>query len=375
MGIPYTQEQFLDKLRERNVMYIPLGKYKNSHTKIKWGCHRNDKHTFDLAPCDIYKDQEHCPYCLRQKVFVGETDLWTERPEVAKWLLNPEDGYKYVSTSSIRVDWVCPECGHIVKNKAIAYISKQGLNCPYCSDNISFSEKLVHNLLAQLDCEFIHDRTMSWSGHKRYDFYIPKLNLIIETHGVQHYTRGFIFEDKRSKTLEEEIENDCNKREMALANGIEHYIELDCRYSDFDYVRASILNSELSTIFDLTEIDWIKCFEATTTSNVMLCAKLWNEGLKDTNAISEQTGIHFSSVISHLKKAAQSNMCDYFPHYRKKKRKAETMNKICDLWNAGEKSIKEISNKTGISYGHTLELLHLCAKQGLCDYAPKIRNV
>ena len=185
---------------------------------------------------------------------------------------------------------------------------------------MSFAEKFVYELFNQLCCDFIHDKTTDWSDGKRYDFYIPEMNLIVETNGAQHYNSSFArLSDKtrNARTLDEEIANDEYKKQLALSNGIEHYVVLDCSKSDLDYIKKSILDSELSMLFDLSNIDWCKCFKATITSNVMLCANLWNDGMKNTQDISDYTGIHISSVISNLKKAAKSGLCDFVINYKK----------------------------------------------------------
>lgn len=207
-----------------------------------------------------------------------------------------------------------------IKNKVINNVNMYGFACPRCSDGMSFSEKFVYEMLCQLGCDFIHDRTVDWSENKRYDFYIPSISLIIETNGIQHYSSSFARlndNTRNARTLEEEIANDKNKKELAIINGVKHYIELDCRKSDLDYIKSSILDSELSMLFDLSNINWVKCLSATTTSNVVLCANLWNDGMKNTKDISDHTGIHISSVISNLKKAAKSGLCDYVINYKK----------------------------------------------------------
>ena len=45
---------------------------------------------------------------------------------------------------------------------------------------------------------------------------------------------------------QEQREIDRIKRELALKNGISEYIELDCRYSDKNYIKESIIKSNLN---------------------------------------------------------------------------------------------------------------------------------
>lgn len=35
--------------------------------------------------------------------------------------------------------------------------------------------------------DFIKEKIFDWSDNKRYDFFLPKFNLLIEYNGVQHY--------------------------------------------------------------------------------------------------------------------------------------------------------------------------------------------
>lgn len=319
MSSKLTNEEFLENLKKYGVKDIPLEEYKGKEKHILFQCHNNPKHTFYAAPYVMYRNKEHCPYCLRRKVFVGETDMWTTDPDLAKMLLNHEDGYKYFSTGSQCVDWVCPNCGNII-NKQINQVRTSGLSCDICGDGMSFSEKFIYCMLLQLGCVFVHDRTTEWSGCKKYDFYIPDMSLIIEANGIQHYDDAFSFHDnQRSRTLEEERENDKYKLRLAVDNGIKHYIQLDCRISSLDFIKNSILNSELSTLFDLSCVDWNECMYFTFKSTTILCGELWNSGMKSTKKISEKTGIHISSVISKLKHCAQIGMCDYTPYCERSK--------------------------------------------------------
>lgn len=98
--------------------------------------------------------------------------------------------------------------------------------------------------MANKKINFIHDSTTSWSDTKRYDFYLPDHNIIIETHGEQHYDDKFI--SYGGRTLKEEQENDKYKEQIARDNGVKHYIVIGCRYSDNKWIKENILKSDLS---------------------------------------------------------------------------------------------------------------------------------
>lgn len=227
--------------------------------------------------------------------------MWTTNPELAKLLANPEDGYKYTHGSTKKVDWKCPECGEILKGKSISNISKRGLSCPQCSDGISYPEKIMLELLNEFKIQIIHDISFDWSNNKRYDFYLPSLNLIIETHGEQHYRGGF--ERVGGRGLEEEQNNDQYKYELAIANGIkpENYIEIDCRKSDFEFIKNNIMNSRLAEVFDLSEVDWIRVGEESLKSKVITTLKLWESGLTRYQ-IADNMQLSYGTVMRYFKK-------------------------------------------------------------------------
>ena len=85
---------------------------------------------------------------------------------------------------------------------------------PNCGDKVSYDEKFLSSILSQLKVDFatqLSKSTFNWCDKYRYDFYIPSLNMIIETHGIQHYE-----ENKNwTMSLEEEQENDKIKKELA----------------------------------------------------------------------------------------------------------------------------------------------------------------
>ena len=48
-----------------------------------------------------------CNGCCAMSAIKGVTDLWTLRPDIAKLLETPEDGYKYTVHSSKKANLIC----------------------------------------------------------------------------------------------------------------------------------------------------------------------------------------------------------------------------------------------------------------------------
>ena len=58
--------------------------------------------------------------------------------------------------------------------------------------------------------------------NKRYDFYLPEFNILIERDGEQHY-RGYFQDSSKLHNLEYQQNNDKFKTELALNNGYKIY--------------------------------------------------------------------------------------------------------------------------------------------------------
>lgn len=248
------------------------------------------------------------------RVVKGKNDLWTTHPEVAKLLLNKDDGYALSKESHKKADFKCPNCGTIIRNKIVRSVGRYGLKCPNCSDGISYPEKLVSCLLDFLKVAYIRDSALPWSCDKRYDFYIENMSLIIETHGVQHYSSEKVFNKDNTR---DEAFNDAHKRKLALDNGIKNYVELDCRNSDFNYIKNSILNSELVSIFDFDNVDWNQVGKNSLKSKVLEVCDVYNGGIKSTKKIANMLNLDSSTVTDYLGRCAAVGLCDYSPDRHK----------------------------------------------------------
>lgn len=306
-----TNEEFLKILKEDKIEYLPLEEYKGMNAKIKWMCCKNTRHIFDASPTELIHSNRGCPYCSHRKVFVGETDLWTTHPEIAEMLKDHNDGFIFSFGSGKSVDWICPCCGYVIKNKSIEKVVKRGLSCPICSDGVSYPEKFMTDVLNQLDIDFQRYKIFEWSDGKIYDFYIPTLNLIIETHGIQHYIECKFSNSKSNRTLIDEQQNDKYKEQIAVSNGILHYIVLDCRESNRNFIKTSILNSKISQFFDLSIIDWNRCDSNSHKSYYKDILNYYNNGITNSIDIANLLGINRKTVIDALHKMANNKICDY----------------------------------------------------------------
>lgn len=246
------------KNKELEIVELFYRKDKNGRNKekyIKYKCLECNEISC-MSEARFIKNKSSCPICgkVPKRVVKGINDIATTHPQFIKYFVNIEDVYNYSYGSEDNIKLKCPNCKEVkfmtLSNLTSKY--KNGFTCNSCSSNTSTPERFIYALLTMLNEDFITQYCPKWAVRKKYDFYIPSLNMIIETHGLQHYKEANRF--KRS--LSKEQENDKLKRELALNNGIKHYIELDCRYSYIEWLKNKTYETILKNIYNLDLIDW-----------------------------------------------------------------------------------------------------------------------
>lgn len=333
-----THEEFINEANLKNDKLEILGTYVNYKDNILVRC-KKCGYTYYGRPDHILHGIG-CGVCSNKVVAVGYNDMWTTNSELASLLANPEDGYKYTYGSLKKVDWKCPICGNVMHNKTIYQIYRNGLHCTSCDDGISYPTKLFTNILNQLNLSFKTEKSFNWIKPKRYDFYIPSINCVCEIHGEQHYIRNFTMSDK---TLEDIQNNDKYKKDKAIENKL-LYIEIDARNSDLEWIKNSIMKSDLSFIFNLSNIDWNEAHKNALQSKVIECCNLYNNGIKDTLIIANMLHINRNTVPRYLAKCTEIGLCNYISVNKSPIR--------CVTTNEYFQTIKEACDKYGIGQAH-----------------------
>ena len=252
-----------------------------------------------------------CSCCVNQTAVLGINTIW----DTDRWLcslgVSEEDAKTHTRSSGDKVIVTCPECGK-TKDISISNIYNYKSICCTCGDGVKYPEKFMTSVLEQLNIEYIFQltkTTLGWCENFKYDFYIPSLNTIIETHGIQHYKWS-----GRGRSLKEEQENDRYKEELAKQNGIDGYIVIDCRKSNKEHIKNSIVNSELNKIYDLSKINWNKCEEFALKSNkVKEVCEYWNnkEEWETSTTLAEIFELSKDTIIDYLKRGTELGWCEY----------------------------------------------------------------
>ena len=322
-GIDNFGEDFLEKYWSSENTLNPWELSPQSNKKIYLYCQEHDYHNYDRegnkigykVSCNGFYRENRCSYCYNYKTHYKDS-LAYKYPNIAKMIAIPEnnltfeDCYNISCYSNKKFYFKCLNCNTISNKKLILYqIVNQGYSCLKCGDGIPITEKIIINVLNQLNINYIHQLTKNnydWCNNYRYDFYIPILNMIIETHGEQHYIEN---KTNHWRTLEEEQWNDLFKYKCAKGY-IDKYIVIDCRYSTLEWLKENIIK-ELGGYFDLSSIDWELAWEESQKSKCIEAWELWNNGIHSTIEIGEKLNTTQSTTIRYLKRGAECEKCDY----------------------------------------------------------------
>lgn len=288
-------------LEKNNVVVTEI--VENTHKLIRYKCKACGQYG-EMKANSFKKSKNPCHICTGRKLVVGINDLHTTNPKLASMLKNQSDGYRVTQKSCEKLWFVCPYCGDEI------YKSPNQINnsfpCVKCRDGHSYGERFMAAILKNKNIDFIQEKKFEWSGLKRYDFYLPSYNLIIETHGEQHY-QSTHFESIGGRSLLEEQANDKLKKQLALKNKVSNYIVVDVQKSEFDYIKNNILNSELKEILSLKEEDFNIVPDMIMENNSVIMKKLRDIGFT-IKMIADYMGLSEAAIVDGLSRFEKNDL-------------------------------------------------------------------
>lgn len=257
-----------------------------------------------------------CACCGSRVVQPGINDVATTVPYLVDYFYNKDEATMWTKSSEHKINVICPTCKMIQPNKkSISNLAHEGFECFECGNNISYPERFMFFLLQELCVDFKMHKIFEWSKsvydeydgkfHKReYDFYISSKNVIIEMHGSQHYRNTFSWD---CDNLEENLKNiqriDADKQQLAEKNGYE-YIVINCESSTKNYIKNNIINSNLSNIFELSNMDWDKISRNALNGIAKLVIEDKEKNpTKTVPELAKEYNISIDSVLRWLKNA------------------------------------------------------------------------
>lgn len=307
-----SQNDFVDRIETSHPYIKVTGKYRGMTRKVELTC-RLCGHIWN-ARAESIKKETKCPACKFRNRYTYKTSIFYTHPDLIKIMYNPFDAERYSHGSRATIKWVCPDCGNII-TQSISKVITRGLSCKKCGDGYSYPNKFMYQILDSLNVEFIAEYSPDWIFPKRYDFYLPKHKLIIEMDGgIGHGNKSF---NGGISTKDTDNYKDSMAKEHDLL-----VVRIDCLQSEFDYILKNILNSPISKVFDLSNVDFKKCHINSCRSLKIRACNLWNES-HDMQTVLRETKLSRKTIIRYLSDCAKNGLCDYDPH----KQKAESGNR------------------------------------------------
>lgn len=229
-------------------------------------------------------------------------------PELIPLFKNREDAHSGVSSSK-KIEFVCPCCNKIYVRSICDIVRSGRVPCVTCSDGFSYPEKFMANVLSQLNVDFKYHVKEPWTQSYIYDFVFDYNNwkYIIETDGGLGHGHNEISGRTKQKT----ILIDKTKDDIARENGY-IMLRIDCNYNDnnrYEYIKNSIY-AALSSMFDLSCIDWRKCHLNSLESKFKLVIDCYKSGTKYLDELEVSTGIKQRTIIKYLREAMNTGILD-----------------------------------------------------------------
>lgn len=176
----YTQDDFTNIVKEKlGEDYIVLGQYKNNKTKIKM-FHKTCGKEYEQVASKIIQGQR-CSHCFAPK----KRTLEEVKREVKDICGKSIEVIEYKGTEEVVLK--C-ECGAIFTRPMTEIRKNKGVFCFSCKSSLGV--KLIENFLSKNNIKYVREYKFEDCRYKRalpFDFYLPKLNTLIEFDGEQHF--------------------------------------------------------------------------------------------------------------------------------------------------------------------------------------------
>ena len=281
----------------------------NRHYSLK-----KQEYTDELWIRETNIKKQGCACCSSNIIVENINSIW----HTDKWMIPIINDDEFCKThthgSKSEVYPTCSKCNrkHNKKVGVNTIYKQKSWNCS-CSEGISYANKFMFKLLKQTKLYFEYEYSPDWIKPKRYDFYIPSMNLIIEMDGgIGHGNyNGF-----KKQSREDSKIADIYKDSIAEKHEIE-VIRINCNYNlieeRFKYIENNIIN-QLKNIFNINSINWDECNEYACNSLIKSVALIKaNNPAVSTSELVNIVGYRHSTIISWLKVANDLGWCEYNP--------------------------------------------------------------
>lgn len=205
----------------------------------------------------------------------------------------------------------CPTCGLEKKMSAEDLFQLHHVTCGICSDGISFPNKIMRYILLHSNVNNLtFEYSPKWANRKLYDTYFEHNSnkYVVEMDGAFHYYENRF---NGGRSLQETIFVDKEKDNLAQLHGI-NVIRIDCKESDFSYIKDNIIKSELLDILELDNINWQDCASYSSKSIV---GEVWNyykeHNYPTLKEVADYFHISTNTAMRYLRRGNDCGLIEY----------------------------------------------------------------
>ena len=210
---PACPEDFRVKVREMvGDEYSVLDDYSHSRVSLKFR-HNTCGRVYSETPA-YFLSGRRCEYCFTGCHFSTE-DIKDRVHRLTGGEYSFSDTYSGMTKES---SFTHTLCGTVFKSKVSSFIHSHK-RCPKCFSSLSHGEKEVADVLDSLPIEYTREHSFEYLGRKRFDFFIPSLNIAIEYDGRQHFEA--VDHWGGEDTLKRTQESDALKNDFCEYTGID----------------------------------------------------------------------------------------------------------------------------------------------------------
>lgn len=201
----------------------------------------NDAPTYIITEGSLVSGQG-CSYKTGHRIFEGNSIYSIE--SIRPYIVDIEEA-KTISkgSSKYKIKVECTECQN-QKLMTPSKLSTRGFFCELCDKGVSYPENFFKSYLKVKGIKYEYQKVFKDLPNRRFDFYLPESNTVIETHGIQHYKESGNWDFKETQKSDKIKKEYCQKHNIKL-------IIINSSKSNFQFMKKAINKTkELEPIQD-----------------------------------------------------------------------------------------------------------------------------
>ena len=312
-----SEDYFLERVSDlKDKIEFLNVKYENSNSKIDCRC-KVCNQEWTTSATNLMYAKSKCPYCSH-KILDENNNIFATRPDLRKYFVNDEDAKQSFEKSDKVVDFKCPDCGRIKSNK-IKNVAINGFHCDYCSDGVSYPNKVIRNFMCQTPFQNVQfEYSPDWAGRYHYDVYFEFDNkkYVVEMDGELGHGK------KQYRSKKKDIDGkqrDIIKDNLAITHNIT-MIRIDCKESNIEYIKSQMKLSILKDLLNLDLIDWELIDKQSLNSLLIQVCDYYEKQEKDIFKVSEHFMLNPATVRKYIHRGESLGLCKYDYEYSERLR-------------------------------------------------------